>query len=140
MDFLQEFNRIMTDQGEIALATSVNDTPNVRIVNFYYNTQKKGILYFSTFRNNPKTKEFSQNNRVAFTTVPIGNNEQVRVNTATVQKSVFTIYDFKDAFSKKIPDYEMTIEQVGKQLDLYEIHFENASVTLDMTQSGTVAF
>ncbi len=138
MDYLREFNRIMTDQGEIALATSVNNIPNVRIVNFYYNTQKKGVLYFSTFRDNPKTKEFKQNNSVAFTTIPEGNNEHVRVNDAAVYKSDLTIYDLKDAFIKKIADYKTTIEQVGDELDLYEIRFKEASVTLDMAQSGKV--
>ena len=139
MKYLQEFNRIMTEQGQIALATSVNKIPNVRIVNFYYDTKKKGILFFSTFMNNPKTKEFSQNNCVAFTTIPEANEEHVRVTDATVNKSNFTIYDLQDEFVKKIPDYEMTIAQAGKQLDLYEIHFKNASVTLDMTQIGKVS-
>ena len=36
MNFLEEFQDIMKSQQEIALATSVSDTPNVRIVNFVY--------------------------------------------------------------------------------------------------------
>lgn len=138
MDYVQAFNRIMTDQGEIALATSVDDTPNVRIVNFYHAEDKKGVLYFSTFKDNPKTKEFSQNSTVAFTTVPSGTDEHVRVQNAAVQKSDFTIYDFKHAFVNKFPDYEAVIEQAGPQIVLYEIHFQEASVTLGMTQTDTI--
>lgn len=129
---------MMTEQNKIALATCVNGTPNVRIVNFFYDTQKKGILYFSTFRNNPKVKEFQQNQNVAFTTVPTGSNEHVRVTKGTVQKSDLSIFDLKDDFIQKIPDYEMTIQQVGKKLDLYEIHFKKASVTIDFNQFGRV--
>ena len=36
MDIKSEFLRIMAEQTEIALATSVNNVPNVRIVNFYF--------------------------------------------------------------------------------------------------------
>lgn len=138
MDFLQEFNRIMTEQGEIALATCVDNIPNVRIVNFYYDTKKKGIVYFSTFKDNQKVEEFSKNNIVAFTTVPHKGNDHVRVTEAIIQKSNLTIYDLKDGFVKKIPDYEMTIEQAGSQLDLYEICFKEAVVTLDLTHSSNI--
>ena len=138
MDFLREFNRIMVEQGEIALATCVDNIPNVRIVNFYYDTKKKGVVYFSTFGDNPKVGEFSKNNTVAFTTVPTKGNEHVRVTEAIIQKSNLTIYDLKDEFGKKIPDYEMTIEQVGSQLALYEIHFREAMVTLDFTHYGNI--
>ncbi len=138
MDYPREFERIMTQQCEIALATSVNNAPNVRIVNFYYDVKNRGKLYFSTFRENPKTMEFSENNRVAFTTIPSGGNEHVRVRNATVRKSDRSIYDLQNAFIGKIPEYAVTIQQAGSKLDLYEVHFKEASVTLDYTRSGNV--
>jgi uncharacterized pyridoxamine 5'-phosphate oxidase family protein len=139
MNELKEFNRIMAEQKAIALATcGKKDLPNVRIVNYYYDAGNKGVLYFSTFRNNPKTREFAHNNNVAFTTIPAVNNEHVRVHEATVRKSDLTIYDLKEAFIRKIPDYEMTIDQAGSKMDLYEIHFIKASVTLDFNRSGKV--
>ncbi|MEG0494610.1 MAG: pyridoxamine 5'-phosphate oxidase family protein, partial [Clostridia bacterium] len=48
MDYRKEFERMMRSQTAIALATSVDGFPNVRIVNFYYDTNQK-TLYFSTF-------------------------------------------------------------------------------------------
>lgn len=141
MDFLQEFNRMMTEAINIALATSVKNTPNVRIVNFYYNPQNKGIAYFSSFRGLPKTREFSQNNIVAFTTVPTApteNSEHVRVVNATVKKSDLTIYDLKDAFIKKMPSYEELIAQAGDMFDIYEIHFKEANVIIGVRQTGKV--
>ena len=139
MDFFKEFNRIMLSQKELALATSVDNIPNVRIINFYYNISKKGVIYFSTFSDNLKVKVFEKNNIVAFTTIPSNGTEHIRVNNAIIQKSNLTIFDLKDEFIKKIPDYEMTINEVGNQLSLYEIHFKEATVTLDYTESATIA-
>jgi uncharacterized pyridoxamine 5'-phosphate oxidase family protein len=141
MDFLKEFNRIMEETTNIALATAVDDMPNVRILNFCYNPQNKGVAYFSSFRGNPKTIEFSQNNKVAFTTIPTmptENSEHVRVTNATVKKSDLTIYDLKDEFIKKLPSYEMLIAQAGDMLDIYEIHFNEASIIIAPGKSGKI--
>ena len=140
MDFLLEFNRIMAEQTEIALATCLTEQPNVRIVNFYYNPENSGVLYFATFRRNRKIKEFAGNDKVAFTTVPHGSTEHIRVTEGQVKKSGFTIFDLQKEFTEKIPGYGDTIEHAGKSLDLYEICFKNAKVVLDMMKSGKVSF
>ena len=49
MDIKREFENIMKGQGEIALATSTNDIPNVRIVSFFYCEETKA-LFFSSFK------------------------------------------------------------------------------------------
>ena len=64
MDIKAEFLRIMAEQTEIALATSVNNVPNVRIVNFYFEPTEN-ILYFSSFKGNDKVKEINANPNVA---------------------------------------------------------------------------
>ncbi len=43
-------------------------------------------MYFSTFKDNLKVMEFSKNDKVAFTSVPVEGNEHVRVANATVKK------------------------------------------------------
>ena len=48
-----------------------------------------------------------------------------------LKKSNLTIQDLKDEFIKKTPDFEMTVKQAGDQLDLYEIHFNEATLILD---------
>ena len=40
MNLRDEFERIMREQREIALATMSECLPHVRIVNFYYDTEK----------------------------------------------------------------------------------------------------
>ncbi len=138
MELTQAFKKMMAEQKTLSLATSVDNIPNVRIVNFIYNTEKKGMVYFSTFKGNQKEKEFSINNQVAFTTIPSTGNEHVRVGNAIVQKSDLSIYDLQDVFTRKIADYKETIQQVGKNLVVYEIHFSEVSVTIDMANSGII--
>ncbi|MBB6214502.1 putative pyridoxamine 5'-phosphate oxidase family protein [Anaerosolibacter carboniphilus] len=138
MEFLQAFHRMMENTKDIALATSVNNVPNVRVVNFYYDPQKKGVLYFSSIKDNPKTFEFSQNNKVAFTTIPVDMIEHTRVTKGIVKKSDFTIFDLKEAFIKKYPSYEIMIAQAGDRLAIYEIHFNEANITLSFDKQGKV--
>jgi len=134
MNYLKELEKIMLEQNEIALATSVGDVPNVRIVNFYFDEKKKGILYFSSFRDNQKIKEFTENSIVAFTTIPKDSTKHIRVQKAKVAKSKLTIFDLQEEFSKKIPEYSEIIQQAGSQLDLFEVHFSEATVILDFMQ------
>lgn len=42
---------------EIALATSIHDFPNVRIVNYYYD-EKNNVMYFATYTGREKISEF----------------------------------------------------------------------------------
>lgn len=87
---------------------------------------------------NEKIKEFLVNNKVSFTTIPVNSNEHVRTNKATVHKSGSTIFDMKEGFINKISGYEALIEQAGDELELYEIHFKKAMVTLDFMRSGEI--
>ncbi|PKM56538.1 MAG: pyridoxamine 5-phosphate oxidase [Firmicutes bacterium HGW-Firmicutes-3] len=138
MDFEKEYGRIMSEQVEIALATCVDGEPNVRIVNFCYKENMKGIIYFSTFGDNQKVEEFAKNASVAFTTIPHEGNTHVRVKNGTVRKSNKTIYDLREEFVKRVPDYAMTIEQAGEYLILYEIEFHTADVTIDFENIGSI--
>ncbi|WP_414733527.1 pyridoxamine 5'-phosphate oxidase family protein [Acetobacterium carbinolicum] len=138
MDFVKEYDRIMAEQVEIALATCVDGEPNVRIMNFCYLDDAKGILYFATFGDNHKVEEFVKNASVAFTTIPHEGNAHVRVKRGMVKKSSRTIYDVSAEFIKKIPDYAITIEQAGKHLVLYEIEFHEADVTVDLENIGHI--
>ena len=136
MDIKAEFLRIMAEQTEIALATSVNNVPNVRIVNFYFEPTEN-ILYFSSFKGNDKVKEINENPNVAFTTIPYGGNEHVKAK-GIVQKSSKTIFDLAEQFIAKIPDYNDTIEYAGESLILFEIRFDTVVVTKDLQTIKTI--
>ena len=133
MNAKTEFLKIMAEQTEIALATSVDNIPNVRIVNFYFEPTEN-IIYFSSFRGNNKIKEIKSNPYVAFTTIPHSGNEHVKAK-GIVQKSLKTIFDVAEQFIAKVPDYKDIIEYAGESLILFEIRFDTVIVTKDL---GTI--
>ena len=137
MDTIKEFGRIMDTQTEIALATVGTDgTPNVRIVNYYFNPENN-VLYFATFKDNEKVKEIKQNRNVAFTTIPQKGNEHIKARGIAL-RSEKNIFDLADCFCDKIPGYKNTIDFAGDSLILYEIHFKTATVTLDLSDIQTI--
>ena len=136
MNTKAEFLKIMSEQTEIALATSVNNVPNVRIVNFYFDSEEN-VLYFSSFKENDKIKEIKANPRVAFTTIPHSGNEHVKAK-GIVQKSSKTIFDVAEQFIAKVPNYKNTIEYAGESLVLFEIRFDTAVVTKDLSSIETL--
>ena len=61
MDTLKEFQKMMAEQTDLALATvGADGIPNVRVVNYYFNPENN-VIYFATFKNNDKVKEIKQN-------------------------------------------------------------------------------
>ena len=131
MNMRDEFERIMHEQREIALATTTDELPHVRIVNFYYAPAER-CVYFATFKDNEKVVELAANPNIAFTTVPHNDtNEHVRASGCAV-KSAHTVYDLAALFAAKIPRYQETIDAVGGDLILYEIAVAMAIVTVDM--------
>lgn len=137
MDTIKEFKRIMDTHTEIALATVGTDgTPNVRIVNYYFNPENN-VLYFATFKDNEKVKEIKQNRNVAFTTIPQKGNEHIKARGIAL-KSEKTVFDLADCFCDKIPGYKNTIDFAGDSLILYEIHFKTATVTLNLSDIQTI--
>ena len=136
MNIKTEFLKIMAEQTEIALATSVDNIPNVRIVNFYFEPAEN-ILYFSSFKGNDKIKEINSNPYVAFTTIPHSGNEHVKAK-GMVKKSSKTIFDVAERFIAKIPGYKDTIEYGGESLILFEVRFETVIVTKDLNTIKTL--
>lgn len=138
MDYLKEFNQLMDEEKEIALASCVDNIPNVRIVSFYYDQKKKGTLYFSSFKSNPKIAEFAKNSSVSFTTIPKNGNRHVRVHNGTISKSELSVFDLKDELTSKNPGFDTIVDQAGPQLDIYQITFTDAMVILNVKQRGMV--
>jgi len=136
MNVKTEFLKIMAEQTEIALATSVDNIPNVRIVNFYFEPAEN-ILYFSSFEGNDKIKEINSNPYVAFTTIPHSGNEHVKAK-GMAKKSSKTIFDVAEQFIAKIPGYKDTIEYGGESLILFEVRFDTAIVTKDLNTIKTL--
>ena len=136
MNTKTEFLRIMAEQTEMALATSVNNIPNVRIINFYFDPCDN-ILYFSTFKDNNKVKEIEENPSIAFTTIPHTGNQHVKAK-GLAKRSLKTIFDLEAQFIAKVPDYKKTIDFAGESLILFEVKFDTAIVTKDLATISTL--
>ena len=126
----------MAEQTEIALATSVNNVPNVRIVNFYFDPCEN-ILYFSSFKDNDKVKEIEGNPSIAFTTIPHTGNQHVKAK-GLAKRSSKTVVDMAEHFIAKVPDYKKTIDYAGESLILIEVRFDIANVTKDLATISTL--
>ncbi|BFL80114.1 hypothetical protein Ssa13956_06470 [Streptococcus salivarius] len=136
MNTKTEFLRIMAEQTEIALATSVNNVPNERIVNFYFDPCEN-ILYFSSFKDNDKVKEIEENPSIAFTTIPHTGNQHVKAK-GLAKRSSKTVVDMAEHFIAKVPDYKKTIDYAGESLILFEVRFDTAIVTIDLATISTL--
>uniref|UniRef100_UPI003EBE53B9 pyridoxamine 5'-phosphate oxidase family protein n=1 Tax=Streptococcus salivarius TaxID=1304 RepID=UPI003EBE53B9 len=126
----------MAEQTEIALATSVNNVPNERIVNFYFDPCEN-ILYFSSFKDNDKVKEIEENPSIAFTTIPHTGNQHVKAK-GLAKRSSKTVVDMAEHFIAKVPDYKKTIDYAGESLILFEVRFDTAIVTIDLATISTL--
>ena len=131
MEAKKEFLRMINECEEIALATSIHDFPNVRIVNYYYD-EKNNIMYFATYTGREKISEFWKNNNVSFTTIPMnrGKREHIRAR-GHVRESKKSILDLREEFSNKMADFAEIIDKYSKDLKVYEIRFSEVTVTLD---------
>ena len=136
MNTKTEFLRIMAEQTEMALATSVNNVPNVRIVNFYFDPCEN-ILYFATFKDNDKVKEIEENPSIAFTTIPHTGNQHIKAK-GLAKRSSKTVVDMAEHFIAKVPDYKKTIDYAGESLILFEVRFDTAIVTKDLATISTL--
>ncbi|EUB27428.1 pyridoxamine 5'-phosphate oxidase family protein [Fusobacterium sp. CM22] len=131
MEAKKEFLRMINECEEIALATSIHDFPNVRIVNYYYD-EKNNVMYFATYTGREKISEFWKNNNVSFTTIPMnrGKREHIRAR-GHVRESKKSILDLREEFSNKMADFAEIIDKYSKDLKVYEIRFSEVTVTLD---------
>ncbi|PHI12740.1 pyridoxamine 5'-phosphate oxidase family protein [Fusobacterium polymorphum] len=131
MEAKKEFLRMINECEEIALATSIHDFPNVRIVNYYYD-EKNNVMYFATYTGREKISEFWKNNNVSFTTIPMnrGKREHIRAR-GHVRESEKSILDLREEFSNKMEDFGEIIDKYSKDLKVYEIRFSEVTVTLD---------
>lgn len=131
MEAKKEFLRMINECEEIALATSIHDFPNVRIVNYYYD-EKNNVMYFATYTGREKISEFWKNNNVSFTTIPMNRAKREHIRArGHVRESKKSILDLRTEFSNKMADFAEIIDKYSKDLKVYEIRFSEVTVTLD---------
>ncbi len=123
MNAKEVFEKVMQTGESIALATSVDNQPSVRIVSFLWDNNK---LYFTSFQGSPKNAQIEANSKVAFTTP----DASVRVTEATCTLSDKTVPDLREKFVAKFPQMESAFDKAIDQMLLFEVTFNKAKVIL----------
>lgn len=142
MKNVNEIKNAMDGSNNIALATSIENVPNVRIVNFVWDEKTPNKIYFTSDAIDNKVKEFFKNSSVAITTIPNdkGNMVHLRSNNAIVIKSEKTIDDVKDMFIKKVPSYGEALDYMRDTLQVFEIQFKSLNIIVDYDKVIKVEF
>ena len=141
MDLKQQFTNVMSESVNMALATSTDNQPNVRVVTFAYDPDKSGRVFFTTFKGNQKVMEFQQNPKVACMPLPMSSESDLQVRIfGTVQKSDITMGEVISLISKKMPGDADTIMDGGDMMEIYEVCFDEAYVTVGMSEAQKVQF
>lgn len=136
---MEMYFSILEQTNRLALATAADGMPNVRVVNFAYETRRPDVLYFTSNRSNGKVEEFTRNRHIAFTTIPDEGNAHVR-SRAMVRASERTIDEVKDLFLTRVPGYDEALDAIGDALGLYELVMDEALVVYGIGGSGTLRF
>ena len=141
MTVIEKYTEILKNTNEIALATSIDNKPNVRIVNFCFDLEQPSVLYFASDITNRKISEFEQNNVISFTTIPLdGGIPHVRSIQATVKKSSRAMNEMAELFISAIPGYDEAIAAIGDALTIFEIHVKEAVVITGFEEPDFVTF
>ncbi len=136
MELKKAFLGVMGESVNMALATSVKDSPNVRVVTFGYDDAKPDKLFFSTFKGSGKAKDFESNPQVACMPLPMGPVAETQVRIfGKVQRSALTMRELIALIGKKAQNDAGMLEDGAAMMDVYEICFNDAWVTLGMAQA-----
>lgn len=120
--------QVLGGANKVAYATSLDNVPNLRIVNFVWNEATPNVLYFASVRDSRGVQEFLASDRIAFSTVPETGNAHVASNQATGQASQRTLAQMQPQFLAQVPDFAHVLELIGPKLALYEIRITSAEV------------
>lgn len=129
MKDIQKFESIMNESKLIALATSVKDSPNVRLVNFILKNNK---VYFISDPDDNKFSEFAQNNKVAFSTIPIDMNTHVRVKDAVIKFGITTFDKISEDYFEKYPENKNIPQTIREKMVVCEIELKKVILILGM--------
>lgn len=136
MELREHFENVMGTSVNMALATSMGEQPNVRIVTFGYDAGKAGRAFFTTFKGNRKVTEFQENPNVCCMPLPLGPEAEAQVRIfGKVQKSALRMEELIAIIAKKFPGDAETIKAGGDMMDLYEVVFDHAYVTIGVSEA-----
>ena len=136
MELMNAYQTVMKGTVNMALATCTGARPNVRVVTYGYDEGTPGRVYFTTFAGNQKVAEFEQNPQVTLLPLPESPDtpNQVRIH-GRVQKSAKSLDEVAALILQKAPFFAETLTAGRAGLIPYEVVFDEAMVTVGMTDA-----
>lgn len=136
MELRQAFDTVMETTPNMALATSTGGKPNVRVVTYGYDKADPKRVYFTTFKGNQKAQEMEKNPFVTALPLPTDPEAQVEVRLhGRAQKSAKTLEEVAPLILAKAPSFVGMVQQGGPMLQVYEVCFEEAAITIGVTDA-----
>ncbi len=135
MSTKEVFKEIMLKSDTIALATAVDNKPSVRVISYIFDDNK---VYFTSFKGRPKNAQIEANGVVAFTTEAIEGGRCVRVLEGTCKKSETALADMREKFENRHPGFKVGFDKAIDMMELFEISFDKAIVTLGFGQNEEI--
>lgn len=139
MDHKKIVQEVLVQTENMALATSTREQANVRIVTFGYDSAQPNRVYFTSFKENAKVREFAENAKVALLplTAEGEDMQQVRI-FGKVQPAQRDLAQVIALIGAKNPDVAENIQRGGPMIQAFEVQFEEAYVTLGMNPAVPV--
>lgn len=124
MSIQEEIKDTLANAQYIALASVHGDSPNIRILDVIFDRDTNKILFIA-HKMSPKTAEFKEQNKVAFTTLPpMGPGMTIRCDAATVVESTADIEAVKDQIVQRHPQIENMFNAFAENAQLFELSFD----------------
>ncbi|AYE38490.1 pyridoxamine 5'-phosphate oxidase [Companilactobacillus zhachilii] len=110
--------------NKMALSFSTDGQANVKIVNFVWFENKPDTLFFSSVKGTAGTREYTQAQSVAFTSIPnsdmIG-NPYIRSQNVTIHPSNTTMKELLPKYLDSVPNYQKVWDMIGPKLEVFEL-------------------
>lgn len=135
----EAFDQIMQNTVNMALATSTDDRPNLRVVTFGWDAANPKTVYFTTFKGNQKTREFAQNPHVALLPLPEDADAPAQVRIfGKVRPAGKSLEEIAPWILAKMPSFSETMKAAGPMLEVYEVNYDEVQVTIGMADAQTI--
>ncbi|GEK28968.1 pyridoxamine 5'-phosphate oxidase family protein [Furfurilactobacillus siliginis] len=136
-DNIALLQQVYSSADKLALATSLNGTADVKILNFVWFKDEPDTLYFSSVKGTNAAAIYANNPDAALITVPqddTPNNPYVRAHHITITPSTKTMAELLPRYLELVPNYQHTWDAIGDSLVVYKITLHDVHVDAGLGQ------
>ncbi|MCF6419616.1 MAG: pyridoxamine 5'-phosphate oxidase [Furfurilactobacillus sp.] len=135
---IELLQQVYATADKLALSTSLNDTADVKVINFVWYADQPDTLYFSSVRGSNALAIYAKHADAALITIPHESettNPFVRAHHVTITPSEQTMADdLLPRYLELVPNYQHVWDAIGPQLVAYEIKLHDVHVDAGLGQ------